>query len=112
MVHYFISRVEDREEYVKNMIPLAKKYEEYLQFTTIDVNEYPEMMPVFGHKRGSHNVFSVHNPNNGDIFPYIGLREITAPVVEAFLSDIIDGKVSPFLAPGQDVDFDTGHHEL
>lgn len=78
------------------MLALAKKYTEYLIFATIDTNEYPETLEMFGHKDGSTGVLSVQNPSNGDTFPYTGSETISAAVVEAFLIDIINGKVKPF----------------
>lgn len=81
------------------MRPLARKYAEYLLFGTIDTNEYPDTTLLFGHQAGLAGVLSVHNPRNGDIFPYVGGKDISADVIEAFLVDIINGKVKPW--PGQ-----------
>lgn len=97
--------------YVAEMRPLAKKYQEYLQFTTIDPDEYPHMLPSLGLKPGSTRVLSVQNPSNGDVFPYTGGDQgeiITAAVVEAFLLDIINGRVRAF---GRDSDEGAGTND-
>jgi len=78
------------------MLPLAKKYSEYLQFTTTDVNEYPEAAEMLGLRRGTKTGLSVQNPSNGDVFPYTGREQISAEVVEGFLVDIIQGRVKPW----------------
>ncbi|OIW23005.1 hypothetical protein CONLIGDRAFT_719550 [Coniochaeta ligniaria NRRL 30616] len=110
-VHYFVSSVDERDEYLSEMLPLAKKYEEYLQFTTIDATEYPEMLPVYGQQPGSTKVLSVYHPSNGQIFPQRRMEKLSAAVVEQFLLDIVGGKVRPWsadlLSGG-----DTGHDEL
>lgn len=93
------------------MLPLAKKYEEYLHFTTIDVTEYPEMLPVYGQQPGSSKVLSVYHPSNGQIFPHKRMRQASAAVVEQFLLDIIDGKVRPWSGHVSS-ETDIGHEEL
>ncbi|KAH8901982.1 hypothetical protein BR93DRAFT_921235 [Coniochaeta sp. PMI_546] len=110
-VHYFVSSADERDEYMKEMLPLAKKYEEYLQFTTIDVTEYPEMLLVYGQQPGSSKVLSVYHPSNGQIFPHNRMRQASAAVVEQFLLDIIDGKVRPWSGHVSS-ETDIGHEEL
>ncbi|KAK0724359.1 hypothetical protein B0H67DRAFT_103111 [Lasiosphaeris hirsuta] len=95
LVHYFIHSPSQREAYVAEMLPLAKKYHEYLHFTTTDANEYPDAVEMMGLRRGATGL-SVQNPSNGDIFPYTGRQKITAGVVETFLVDIIQGRVKPW----------------
>ncbi|KAK3317450.1 hypothetical protein B0T19DRAFT_446413 [Cercophora scortea] len=96
LVHCFVRNDRERDEYVAEMRPLAKKYQEYLHFTTTDANEYPDAVEMMGFVRGASGVLSVQNPNNGDVFPYTGGQPLTAGVVEAFLGDIIQGKVKPW----------------
>lgn len=95
IVHYFTSSDEDRESYTSAIRPLAKRYKEYLLFVTTDMNEYPQMLSMTGHKPGSSNVVSVVNPINGGAFPYRG-KDITATTIEGFLQDISSGKVKPW----------------
>lgn len=94
LVRYFASSDKERDDFAREMRPLAKKYHEYLLFATIDTNEYPETLAVFGHQPGSTRVLSVQNPSNGHIFPYSGAKQISPEVVEAFLVDITNGKVT------------------
>jgi protein disulfide-isomerase A1 len=99
-----VSNKQQREAYVAEMRPLANKYEEYLHFVTTDVNEYPNAAEMMGLRGGSSGL-SVQNPNNGDVYPYTRKDRISARTVEAFLGDIIQGKVRPW-RPG------AGHDEL
>lgn len=109
-VHYFVSNADERDEYVKEILPLAKKYEEYLQFTTIDVGEYPEMLPVYGQQPGTKKVLSVYHPSNGQIFPHPRMERVSATVVEQFLVEIINGKVEAW--DGDLASTNGGHEEL
>jgi protein disulfide-isomerase A1 len=106
LVHYFVRNDRERREYVQEMLPLAKKYGEYLHFTTTDVNEYPDAVEMMGLRRGTRGL-SVQTPSTGDVYPYTGKEQLTAHVVEMFLSDIIQGKVKPWQRPRR-----TGHEEL
>jgi protein disulfide-isomerase A1 len=111
LVHFFVSSTEERQEYVTEILPLAKKYAEYLHFTTIDVGEYPEMLQVYGHRPGATKVLSVYQPSTGSIFPYQGTDKVAVAAVERFLMDIIEGRVKPW--SGQFVtEGDVSHEEL
>ncbi|KAH8885349.1 hypothetical protein GQ53DRAFT_751320 [Thozetella sp. PMI_491] len=110
MVHYFVYKEEEREQYVAEMRPLAKKYEEYLQFDTIDATEYAEMVQMMGFAPGAKKALSVQNPRNGDVFPYRGGQGLSAAVVEEFLMDIINGQVQPWT--GQQEPDERKHEEL
>lgn len=108
-MHYFTASDEDRESYISAIRPLAKRYKEYLLFVTTDMNEYPQMLSMTGHKEGASNVVSVINPLNGAVFPYRG-KEITANTIEKFLGDVSSGKVKPW--DGVHVDDGIKHEEL
>lgn len=99
LVHYCVRNDKDREEYVAEMRPLARKYEEYLHFVTTDVHEYADAAEMMGLQRGATGL-SVQNPNTGDVFPYTRKERISAGTVEAFLIDIIQGKVPPWKPDG------------
>lgn len=98
----------ERADYREAMRPLAKKYNEFVHFTMTDANEYPEMLSVLGLKKGAKTGLALENPNTGDIFPYTGRKKITPDVVEAFLNDVVDGKIEP-LKRGS---VSRGHDEL
>ena len=104
IVHYFVRTDKEREDYVAQMRPLAKKYEEYLHFVTTNTKEYSDAAEMMGLKRGSRGL-SVQNPNNGEVFPYVGKEDIGAGTVEAFLGNIIQGNVQPWRP-------EKGHDEL
>ncbi|KAI3392971.1 hypothetical protein diail_4920 [Diaporthe ilicicola] len=96
IVHYFVSTDEERDAYVADIKPLAKKFKDYLIFTTTDVKQYPEMPAVMGHQAASTKVLAVASPSTGGVYPYRGKKNLTSDVVEAFLNDISAGKVKPW----------------
>ncbi|KAH8897902.1 hypothetical protein GQ53DRAFT_778127 [Thozetella sp. PMI_491] len=96
MVHYFALSDGDKEKYRHSMRPLAKKYSAELQFTIIDSNQHPAMPAAAGLQEGTKVGLSIENMRTGGIFPYTGKAEISATVLEEFLSDIIGGFVKPW----------------
>jgi len=74
---------------------MAKKYEEYLSFVTIDAVEYAHMAPALGLEAGVFPALAVQNPMYGQVFPYDQRRVITADTVESFIVDIVQGRVQP-----------------
>jgi protein disulfide-isomerase A1 len=90
------------------MNPLAKKYQEYLFFVTIQADEYPDMMPGLGLAGGPPGL-AVQNPRNGQVFPYQG--GISLATVEAFIVAIAEGRQKPW--DGSPLDSEsTTHDEL
>ena len=109
-MHYFVANEAQRQAYLREMRPLAKKYREYLSFTTIDVAEYADMQASLGLRPSSSGGgLAVQNPSNGDMFPYHGADAISLPIVEQFLLDIIQGKIKPWKGPGLDSGAGTGN---
>jgi len=86
----------ERNSYVKEMRPIAKRYAEYLILATTDANEYPEMLEMLGFKKGTAGVLLLENPSNGDIFLYKGRRNVNADIVDEFINNVVDGKVEPW----------------
>ncbi|SPO03617.1 uncharacterized protein DNG_06300 [Cephalotrichum gorgonifer] len=93
MVHYFPSSEADREAYVATVRPLAKRYKEYLNFLTVDPDEYPDMAASLGHVRGARGVLAVQNPHTWQAFPFDEGAQITAAAVEEFIMGISRGEV-------------------
>jgi protein disulfide-isomerase A1 len=77
------------------MRPLAKKYQEYLSFVTIDAVEYASLAHALGLSPGAFPALVVQNPILGQVFLYDQTRAITTDSVEAFILDIVQGKIQP-----------------
>lgn len=96
LVHYFVTTDALRDAWLPQARKLAKQYKEYLLFTVIDANEYPDMMTSLGLTPGVRRGLALHSPHNGGIFPYPAGASVTATKIEAFLLDIIAGKIKPW----------------
>ncbi|KAI1084625.1 thioredoxin-like domain-containing protein [Whalleya microplaca] len=96
LVFYFTSTTKDRDAYVDAMRPVAKMYKEYLNFITVDANEYADLAAMLGLTSGSFPALAVQNPMFGQVFPYPQEAKITPETVGGFVMDIVQGKVKPW----------------
>ena len=95
-MYYFVATDEERLEYVSSIRPLAKKYDEYLIFLTVDALEYPDMGPNLGLSSGAKRGLVVQNPSKGQVFPLRKTKGITPDVIESFIMELSSGKVEPW----------------
>ena len=97
LLHYFFASEKEREQYVKEVRPIAKRYTEYITFATTDTNEYPEMLEMLGFDKSKPGgVLFLENPSSGEIFLYQGWKKVRGDVVDAFINEISEGKVKPW----------------
>jgi protein disulfide-isomerase A1 len=94
LIYIFTLTESERSTYRASLKPLAKKYQEYLNFVTIDAVEYAYMAPMLGLEAGVFPALAVQNPMLGQVFPYDQHR-ITAEAVESFILDIVQSRVQP-----------------
>ena len=94
-MYFFAKTEEKRSEFKSSLKALAKKYEEYLSFVTVDANEYAEMAPALGLRPDIFPALAVQNPSVGQVFPYEQGMKITEQVVETFVLDIVEGRIQP-----------------
>ncbi|KAF4828500.1 Protein disulfide-isomerase [Colletotrichum tropicale] len=93
LVYFFASDDNRREEYSSDIRQLARNFQEYLNFVTVDSSEYPDMLVGLGLPRDVSEALALQNPQTGQIFPYIG--KIDAKSVEGFIVDISEGNIQP-----------------
>ncbi|KAJ0339346.1 hypothetical protein KNSL1_012039 [Colletotrichum chrysophilum] len=92
---YFFARIDQfLDAWSSAVIPLAKKYHQYITFVTVDLTEYPEMPAMFGLPTNIEDAVALQNPATGQVFPFTG--EITIDAVEAFITDISEGNIEPW----------------
>ncbi|KAF9872010.1 protein disulfide isomerase [Colletotrichum karsti] len=92
---YFFARIEQYlDAWTSAVVPLAKKYHQYITFVTVDLTDYPEMPAMFGLPSGIEDAVALQNPATGQVFPFTG--EITIDAVEQFITDISEGNVEPW----------------
>ncbi|OPB43117.1 Protein disulfide isomerase 2 [Trichoderma guizhouense] len=107
LVYYLSNSEEGRETYTKALKQVASRYAEFLQFVTVDSNEYPDMARNLGVR--SSGGLAVQNIHNGQVFPFRG--DASSPdSIDQFIVAISEGRAQPW-----DGTFDEGleaHDEL
>ncbi|KAK2745588.1 protein disulfide isomerase [Colletotrichum kahawae] len=94
LVYFFTSDHKRRDEYSSDLRQLARNFQEYLMFVTVDSKEYPDMLVGLGLPRDVSEALALQNPQTGQVFPYIGKAD--AKSVETFIVDISEGNVQPW----------------
>jgi protein disulfide-isomerase A1 len=61
------------------------------------------MLPALGLQDTGSAALAVFNPMYGQVFPYDQRKKITPETVESFVIDIVQGKVQPLGAGGEEV---------
>jgi protein disulfide-isomerase A1 len=113
IVYYVSAEAKQRQLYVDQLRPLAKKYKEYLKFAMVDAEEYSEVASALGVTPDELPAIVVQNPTNGQLFHYGLEKEISAANIEQFLVDIAGGKVTPWVGSRDGSSpRDDGHDEL
>lgn len=82
--------------YADSMRAVARKYEEYLLFVTVDAAEYADMVPMLGLRPEVLPAVSVQNPSYGQVFPFDQTKKLSAQAIEQFVTQIASGKVKPW----------------
>ncbi|KKP01568.1 hypothetical protein THAR02_06316 [Trichoderma harzianum] len=104
LVYYLSNSEEGRESYTKALKQVASRYAEFLQFVTVDSNEYPDMPRNLGVR--SSGGLAVQNIHNGQVFPFRG--DASSPdAIDQFIVAISEGRAQPW-----DGTFDEAHDEL
>ncbi|KAK8095050.1 protein disulfide-isomerase [Apiospora hydei] len=96
LVYYFSPDALEREEYAASMRAVARKYEEYLLFVTVDAEEYADMVSMLGLRPEVLPAVAVQNPMYGQVFPFDQEKELSAQAIEQFVTQIASGKVKPW----------------
>jgi protein disulfide-isomerase A1 len=95
LVYIFALTENERSAYRDSLSSIARKYEEYLSFVTIDAIEYGHMTQALGLDAGVFPALALQNPSFGQVFPYPQRRAITAEAIEKFILDIVEGRTKP-----------------
>ncbi|EHK15543.1 uncharacterized protein TRIVIDRAFT_112058 [Trichoderma virens Gv29-8] len=110
LVYYLSNSEEDREKYTKALKRVADRYAEFLQFVTVDSNEYPDMARNLGVR--SRGGLAVQNIHNGQVFPFRG--DASSPDdIDLFIVAISEGRAQPWDGTfDEELDGEGGHDEL
>lgn len=92
-VYYFSDDEDDRDEYTRMVRPIAKAFQEFLVFATVDTSEYPHMPASFGFNdsRG----LCLQTRHNGVVFHYPN-SVLAADAIQSFIVAVSEGKLQPW----------------
>lgn len=111
LVYIFAETEKERSEFRATFRPLAKKYEEYLTFVTVDAIEYGlDMAGGLGLKK-NFPALAVYNPGFGQVFPYDQSLEVEPAGADALIMEIVQGKRKPYVRDAAEEDI-RKHDEL
>ena len=96
LLYIFAETSAERLYYQTLLQPLAKKYNEYISFVTIDAVEYVHMAPGLGIVTKAFPAAALQNPTFGQVFPYEIGKEIYVEGLEEWILGIVGGKVQPW----------------
>ncbi|KAF2839528.1 hypothetical protein M501DRAFT_1056886 [Patellaria atrata CBS 101060] len=111
LAYIFYDNDSDRTTLSRELQLLARKYSDYINFVTIDADEYGHMAGSLGLRSGTFPALTFYSAWKDQVFPYPEIQDITTILVEIFMLDIFQGKVKPIEkeSPGSD---SMGHDEL
>ncbi|KIX93014.1 uncharacterized protein Z520_11287 [Fonsecaea multimorphosa CBS 102226] len=100
LAYVFVTNEADRTRFRRTLHPVAKKYKDYVNFVTVDGDEYGHMAASLGLHRGHYPSFTVYSAWKDQVFPYPAVKRIEADSIEAFLLEILHGKRAPWNPTG------------
>ncbi|OQU96736.1 Thioredoxin-like domain-containing protein [Cladophialophora immunda] len=100
LAYIFVADDADRTLFRRKLHPVAKQYKDYVNFVTIDGDEYGHMAASLGLHRGHYPSFTVYSAWKDQVFPYPAVKRIEADNIEAFLLEILHGERAPWSPSG------------
>jgi len=100
LAYIFVSDDADRISLRRELYLVAKTYKDYVNFVTIDSEEYGHMATSLGLSGNQYPAFTVYSAWKDQVFPFPQTQRVEVETVEAFLLEILHGQREPW-APGK-----------
>jgi protein disulfide-isomerase A1 len=95
LAYIFANTPEEREEFAKELKPLALKHKGAINFATIDAKAFGEHAGNLNLKVGTWPAFAIQRTDKNEKFPYDQDNKITEKDIGTFVEDFLAGKVEP-----------------
>lgn len=95
LAYIFAETSEEREEFAKELKPLALKHKGAINFATIDAKSFGQHAGNLNLKVGTWPAFAIQKTDKNEKFPYDQDAKITEKDIGAFVDDFLAGKVDP-----------------
>ena len=96
LLYILAEKAEERLQFQALFNSLAKKYEEYINFVTVDAVDYTHMPAGLGLGEKMYPALALLNPMCGQVFPLRSGARIDLEGVEGWILDIVGGEVEPW----------------
>jgi len=95
LAYIFAETPEEREEFAKELKPLALKHKGKINFATIDAKAFGQHAGNLNLKVGTWPAFAIQRTDKNEKFPYDQDNKITEKDIGTFVDDFLAGKVEP-----------------
>ncbi|KAH7085402.1 thioredoxin-like domain-containing protein [Paraphoma chrysanthemicola] len=95
LAYIFAETQEERDEFAKELKPLALKHKGKVNFATIDAKSFGQHAGNLNLKVGTWPAFAIQRTDKNEKFPYDQDNKITEKEIGTFVQDFLDGKVDP-----------------
>ncbi|CAO2656177.1 Nn.00g049800.m01.CDS01 [Neocucurbitaria sp. VM-36] len=95
LAYIFAETPEEREEFAKELKPLALKHKGAINFATIDAKSFGQHAGNLNLKVGTWPAFAIQRTDKNEKFPYDQEAKITEKEIGTFVEDFLAGKVEP-----------------
>ncbi|OCL05096.1 hypothetical protein AOQ84DRAFT_345252 [Glonium stellatum] len=108
-IAYIFASTEDEQDALRrDLTPVAKKYQQYINFGLIDAVEYRHMASSMNLQSDVFPAFVFHNILNDQVYPYNQHKDITAGGIDEFILSILQGRVSGGAQGSEPIDVEDG----
>lgn len=95
LAYIFAETPEEREEFAKELKPLALKHKGAINFATIDAKAFGQHAGNLNLKVGTWPAFAIQRTDKNEKYPYDQDNKITEKDIGTFVEDFLAGKVEP-----------------
>jgi len=95
LAYIFAETPEEREQFAKDLKPLALKHKGAINFATIDAGSFGQHAGNLNLKVGTWPAFAIQRTDKNEKFPYDQDNKITEKDIGTFVEDFLAGKVEP-----------------
>jgi protein disulfide-isomerase A1 len=95
LAYIFAETPEEREEFAKELKPLALKHKGKMNFATIDAKSFGQHAGNLNLKVGTWPAFAIQKTEKNEKYPYDQDKKITEKDIGTFVDDFLAGKVEP-----------------
>ncbi|KAI8939760.1 hypothetical protein NX059_003503 [Plenodomus lindquistii] len=95
LAYIFAETQEERDDFAKQLKPLALKHKGAINFATIDAKNFGQHAGNLNLEVGKWPAFAIQRTDKNEKFPYSQDKKITEKDIGSFVDDFVAGKVEP-----------------